>query len=82
MELVGMKCNTNRGCLAICIELFAVHAGWKGKILLRAWGVLIAASTLFTHQHHLLDAVTGYLLALAVVEFVSRLPLRTRAGAS
>ena len=57
----------------ICIELFAVHAGWKRKIYLRVWGVLIAASTLFTHQHHLLDALTGYLLAVSVVSFVSRL---------
>jgi membrane-associated phospholipid phosphatase len=65
----------------ICIELFVVHAGWKGKVLLRAWGVLIAASTLFTHQHHLLDVLTGYLLALATVKLLSRFPLRT-AGAS
>ena len=64
----------------ICIELFTVHAGWKGKVLLRAWGVLIAASTLFTHQHHLLDVLTGYLLALAMVKFVSCLPLRTAAA--
>jgi membrane-associated phospholipid phosphatase len=54
----------------ICIELFAVHAGRGGKILLRAWGLLIAASTLFTHQHHLVDVVTGYLLAFAVLRFV------------
>lgn len=57
----------------ICIELFAVHAGWKEKICLRVWGVLIAASTLLTHQHHLLDALTGYLLAVSVASFVNRL---------
>lgn len=57
----------------ICIELFAVHAGWKGKVLLRAWGMLIVASILFTHQHHLLDALTGYLLAVLVVRFVNGL---------
>jgi membrane-associated phospholipid phosphatase len=50
--------------------LFAVHAGCSGKILLRAWGVLIAASILFTHQHHLLDALTGYLLAFVLVRLV------------
>jgi hypothetical protein len=65
----------------ICIELFAVHAGWKGKVLLRVWGVLIATSILFTHQHHLLDALTGYLLALVVVKIVSRLQSHA-AGAS
>ena len=53
----------------ICIELFAVYAGRGGKFLLRAWGFLIAASTVFTHQHHLVDAVTGYLLAFVVVKF-------------
>lgn len=56
----------------VCIELFAPHASSIGKMLLRAWGMLIAASTLFTHQHHLVDAVTGFLLALAVVRCVRR----------
>lgn len=51
----------------ICIEMFASHAGPSGRFALRAWGLLIAASTLFTHQHHLLDAATGYLLAFVVV---------------
>lgn len=50
----------------VCIELFSRHAGLAGKIALRGWGLLIAASTLLTHQHHLLDVVTGYGLALAV----------------
>ncbi len=65
----------------ICIELFAVHAGRKGKVLLRIWGMLIAASILFTHQHHLLDALTGYLLALAMVKIVSRLPFPAASSA-
>jgi PAP2 superfamily len=56
----------------ICIELFAVHLTFGGKCLLRAWGVLIAASTILTHQHHLLDAVTGYLLAFVVVKVFVR----------
>jgi membrane-associated phospholipid phosphatase len=52
----------------VCIELFVQHASVTGKILLRMWGVLIAASTIFTHQHHLLDAATGWLLALVIVK--------------
>jgi membrane-associated phospholipid phosphatase len=56
----------------VCIEMFASHIGIVGKILLRSWGILIAASTVLTHQHHLLDAVTGYLLALMTVGLTKR----------
>lgn len=51
----------------VCIEAFSRRAGLTGRIALRGWGVLIAASTLLTHQHHVLDVVTGYGLAMAVV---------------
>lgn len=57
----------------VCIEFFATHATTSGRILLRSWGWLIAASTLLTHQHHLLDAATGWLLAIAVVKLVRRI---------
>jgi hypothetical protein len=56
----------------VCIELFCVRASMGGKMFLRGWGVLIAAATVFTHQHHLVDAVAGYLLALGVVQCVQR----------
>lgn len=56
----------------VCIEMFAVHAGIGCKLFLRCWGFLIAASTVLTHQHHLLDAATGYLLAFAVVKLAQR----------
>ena len=65
----------------VCIELFCVRTSAAGKILLRAWGFLIAASTLFTHQHHLLDAVTGYLLAFAMVKVVRRAQTKLSAEA-
>jgi hypothetical protein len=51
----------------VCLEMFAPHATTLGRLGLRGWGLLIAASTIFTHQHHLLDAITGYGLALALV---------------
>jgi membrane-associated phospholipid phosphatase len=51
----------------ICVELFAPHATMSIRLALRGWGLLIAASTILTHQHHLLDVVTGYGLALAMV---------------
>ena len=57
-----------------CIELFVPHANLPGKILLRTFGVLIAVATVLTHQHHVLDAVTGFVLAWAVVRFVRRKP--------
>ncbi|MEP6732304.1 MAG: phosphatase PAP2 family protein [bacterium] len=50
----------------VCIEAFTRHATSSGKIALRSWGLLIALSTLLTHQHHLLDVVTGYGLALLI----------------
>jgi hypothetical protein len=59
------------GLSIICIELFAVHAGRGGKLLLRAWGLLIAASTVLIHRHHVLDALAGYLLAFAVVRIIA-----------
>jgi hypothetical protein len=60
----------------VCLEMFVPQAGVSGKVLLRGWGILIAASTLLTHQHHLIDAVTGYLLALAIVRLTRRLTHR------
>jgi len=54
----------------VCVEMFTAHATATGKRLLRLWGALIAISTVVTHQHHLVDAATGYLLALIVVNAV------------
>lgn len=41
------------------------------RLALWLWVFLIAASTVLTHQHHVLDAVTGWLLAVVCVR-VSR----------
>ncbi len=51
----------------VCIEAFSRRAGLAGTIALRGWGIVIAVSTLLTHQHHVLDVVTGFGLAMAVV---------------
>jgi membrane-associated phospholipid phosphatase len=55
----------------VCIEFFLPER-LDCKVLLRAWGVMIAAATVLTHQHHLVDVLTGYLLALAVAKFMRR----------
>lgn len=47
-----------------CVAAFAPKAPRAGKVLLWLWAALIAASTVLTHQHHLLDVVAGWGLAL------------------
>jgi membrane-associated phospholipid phosphatase len=61
----------------ICLELFAPCAPPPGRMTLRAWGLLIAASTVLTHQHHLLDAASGYVLAFAVLKWRRFVPAST-----
>lgn len=53
-----------------CVAFFAPRAAKAGRIVLWSWAALIAASTVLTHQHHVLDAVTGWLLAAGCVKIV------------
>jgi membrane-associated phospholipid phosphatase len=57
---------------AACLAVYARRAAAGGRLLLGAWALAIGASTLLTHQHHLLDIVTGYALAVAAVAWVYR----------
>jgi len=50
-----------------CVAVFSTHAPARGKAPLWLWAALIAVSTVLTHQHHVLDAVTGWLLAVICV---------------
>jgi membrane-associated phospholipid phosphatase len=43
-----------------------------GRVLLWVWVTAIAGSTLLTHQHHVIDVVTGGLLGIAVHRWVFR----------
>ncbi len=40
------------------------------KGLMLAWGAALVVSTLFTHQHHILDVLTGVILAFSIGLFV------------
>jgi membrane-associated phospholipid phosphatase len=55
-----------------CIGLaaYATHCGTVGKALLGTWAAAIALSALLTHQHHLLDVVTGLILAVVGKRFI------------
>ena len=58
--------------IVTCVKVYATHASDKGKFLLWLWAIMIAASTVLTHQHYVLDVVTGWLLALVCVKVVFR----------
>ena len=48
-----------------CVALYVPRARRFGQVLLWLWAVAISASTILTHFHHLLDAITGFGLGLA-----------------
>jgi membrane-associated phospholipid phosphatase len=58
------------GLSAGCLAVFAGRSGRSGKVVAWLWGVAIGLSTLLTHQHHVLDVVTGFLLALLMFRVV------------
>ncbi|HEX5716775.1 MAG TPA: phosphatase PAP2 family protein [Thermoanaerobaculia bacterium] len=48
----------------LCVSAFSPRAPRTIRALLWLWAFLIAASTVLIHQHHVLDAVAGWLLAI------------------
>jgi membrane-associated phospholipid phosphatase len=55
----------------ICVILLTKAANFLWKSILWIWGFGISISTVLTHQHHILDVITGFVLAFAAVKFVS-----------
>lgn len=47
-----------------CIAAFARHAAQLGRVLLWTWAAAIALSTLVTHQHHVVDVVSGWAVGI------------------
>jgi membrane-associated phospholipid phosphatase len=46
-----------------CVAAFGTRVAGVGRMLLWAWALAIALSTLLLHQHHVLDVLGGWLLA-------------------
>jgi membrane-associated phospholipid phosphatase len=65
----------------ICAACFSPRAPRPLKAALWLWASLIAASTVLIHQHHVLDVVTGWLLAVLCVRTVFRRSLPSRPAA-
>lgn len=55
-----------------CVAAFTERARAVTRALMWLWAAAIAASTLLTHQHHIIDVVAGWLLGLACFHLVYR----------
>jgi len=52
--------------------VFGRRCGWLGRTLFFLWAMAVIVSTLFLHEHHLLDVIGGTALAFATVATVQR----------
>jgi membrane-associated phospholipid phosphatase len=59
-----------------CIAAFARHASPRWRALLWIWAAAIALSTVLTHQHHLVDAVTGWGVGIGAYRMASTISFR------
>lgn len=49
---------------------FARYCGWVGRLFFFTWATVIALSTLFLHQHYLMDVIAGIVLAIAAMQYL------------
>jgi membrane-associated phospholipid phosphatase len=56
----------------ILITVLAYVQSRIAKSILGVWLVLICSSTVLVHQHHLIDVITGLLVAVALYHFIGK----------
>jgi membrane-associated phospholipid phosphatase len=54
----------------VCVAVFSGRARTTGGIVLWSWAVAVSVSTLLTHQHHILDVITGFILGILATKLV------------
>ena len=70
------------GLFTVAAATYAGRVSTGLRVVLGAWLVIVAASTVLTHQHHLIDVVTGVALGLwgARVATAESVPQLVRRG--
>jgi membrane-associated phospholipid phosphatase len=65
-----------------CAAFYSAHGRGRAKLFWWTWSAAIAVSTLLTHQHHVVDVVTGVALGVGISTILGRRSLVTPFPAS
>ena len=63
-----------------CVAVYGRRADRSGRLILWSWAIAVALSTILTHFHHVLDAVSGFALGVAGAHVVYGRMAVSRAG--